>query len=143
MCSSFAEVRCERVSARLPPQPDPDLEAQGGGRVHQQTLTRVARMPVQISRGEVAHLAHLARLALPDSDLDQLAGELQVILDAVSQVQRAASADVAPTSHALPLTNVFRPDVVGPSLPQEVFVSQAPSWEDGRFRVPRMLEDEA
>jgi aspartyl-tRNA(Asn)/glutamyl-tRNA(Gln) amidotransferase subunit C len=98
-------------------------------------------MTVQITRDEVAHLAHLARLALPDAELDQLAGELQVILDAVSQVQVVASADVPPTSHALPLTNVFRPDTVAPSLPQVTFAAQAPAWEDGRFRVPRMLED--
>jgi aspartyl-tRNA(Asn)/glutamyl-tRNA(Gln) amidotransferase subunit C len=97
-------------------------------------------MPLR--RDEVAHLARLARIALSDDELDQLAGQLEVILGAVARVGEVAAADIPPTSHAVPLTNVFRPDVVRPSLPRDVVLAAAPAAEDGRFRVPRILDDE-
>ena len=53
----------------------------------------------------------------------------------------AARDDIEPMSHALPLTNVFRDDVVKPSLPQEAVLEAAPAVDDGRFRVPRILEE--
>ncbi len=93
----------------------------------------------KLSRDEVAHLARLARLAVTDEELDLFAGQLDVILDAVARVQEAADEDVAPTTHAVPMTNVTRPDVVTPSLPPEVVLAGAPAAEDGRFRVPRIL----
>jgi aspartyl-tRNA(Asn)/glutamyl-tRNA(Gln) amidotransferase subunit C len=51
--------------------------------------------------------------------------------------------DVAPTTHAVPMTNVTRPDVVRPSLPRDVVLAGAPAAEDDRFRVPRILQEEA
>jgi aspartyl-tRNA(Asn)/glutamyl-tRNA(Gln) amidotransferase subunit C len=54
-----------------------------------------------------------------------------------------AADDIPPTSHALPLTNVTRPDVVVPGLSQDEALSGAPAAEQGRFRVPRILEEEA
>lgn len=96
-----------------------------------------------ITRDEVAHLATLARIAMTDDELDAMAGQLQVILGAVATVGEVAAADVPPTSHALPLTNVFRRDEVRPSLSQAAALSGAPASEDGRFRVPRILDDEA
>ncbi len=95
-----------------------------------------------ITRAEVAHLARLARLALTDDELDRMASQLDVILGAVARVGEVASDDVPPTSHSVPLTNVFRPDVVTPSLPQEVVLAGAPASERGRFRVPRILDEE-
>jgi len=98
----------------------------------------------EITREEVAHLARLARLALEDAELDRLAGQLDVILGAVAEIKEATdAADVPPTSHAVPLENVFRPDVVTPSLPREQVLGGAPEAEEGRFRVPRILDDEA
>ena len=69
-------------------------------------------MPASLSRDEVAHLADLARIDLTDAELDHLAPQLSVILESVASIQGVTSADVPPTSHALPLTNVFREDVV-------------------------------
>jgi aspartyl-tRNA(Asn)/glutamyl-tRNA(Gln) amidotransferase subunit C len=97
----------------------------------------------KLSRDEVAHLARLARLAVTDEELDVFAGQLDVILDAVARVGDAAGEDVAPTTHAVPMTNVFRPDVVTPCLPREVILAAAPAAEDDRFRVPRILGEEA
>lgn len=95
-----------------------------------------------ITSGEVARLAVLARLALTEEETATLAGQLGVIVGAVSAVAEVSSAEVPPTSHPLPLTNVTRPDVIRPSLPREDVLAGAPAAEGGRFRVPRILDDE-
>jgi len=96
-----------------------------------------------ITRDEVANLARLARIALTDEELDHLAPQLEVILEAVARVGEVAAEDIPPTSHALPITNVVRPDEVRAVLSQQAALSGAPEAEDGRFRVPRILEEEA
>ncbi|MBI3687066.1 MAG: Asp-tRNA(Asn)/Glu-tRNA(Gln) amidotransferase subunit GatC [Actinobacteria bacterium] len=98
--------------------------------------------PSAITRAEVAHLARLARLAVTDDELDTLAGELDVILTSVARVQQVAAADIPPTSHAVPLTNVLRADEVRPSLPRQAVLAGAPAAEEERFRVPRILDEE-
>ena len=95
-----------------------------------------------ITRQEVAHLARLSRLALDDDELDHLATQLDVIIGAVARVSEVAADDIPPTSHAVPMTNVFRPDVLQPCLSQQDALSGAPEAEDGRFRVPRILDPE-
>jgi aspartyl-tRNA(Asn)/glutamyl-tRNA(Gln) amidotransferase subunit C len=95
-----------------------------------------------ISRDEVAHLAKLARLAVTEEELDVFAGQLDHILDAVAKVSEVAGKDIPPTSHAVPLTNVFRDDVVAPGLTQQQALAGAPAAEEGRFRVPRILGEE-
>jgi aspartyl-tRNA(Asn)/glutamyl-tRNA(Gln) amidotransferase subunit C len=97
---------------------------------------------VHIGRDDVAHLARLARLAVTDAELDIFAGQLDVILGAVARVSLVAAADIAPTTHAVPLTNVLRPDVVVPSLPRPDILAGAPSVEDFKFRVPQILAEE-
>jgi aspartyl-tRNA(Asn)/glutamyl-tRNA(Gln) amidotransferase subunit C len=95
-----------------------------------------------ITRDEVAHLARLARLDLHDDELDRMAAQLDVILSAVARVAEVATADVPPTSHSVPLTNVLRDDVVRPGLTPEQALSGAPAVEDQRFRVPRILDED-
>jgi aspartyl-tRNA(Asn)/glutamyl-tRNA(Gln) amidotransferase subunit C len=92
-----------------------------------------------ISRDEVAHLAKLARLAVTEAELDTFADQLDVILQSVARVGEVAAADIPPTSHAVPLTNVYRDDVVRESLRQRQALAGVPAAEDGRFRVPRIL----
>jgi aspartyl-tRNA(Asn)/glutamyl-tRNA(Gln) amidotransferase subunit C len=100
--------------------------------------------PARISRADVAHLARLARLAVTDEELDVFAGQLDVILGAVARVgEVTGSGDVAPMTHAVPMTNVFRPDEVVPSLPRAEVLAAAPDVEDDKFRVPRILAEEA
>ena len=96
----------------------------------------------EITRGEVAHLARLARLALDDEELDRLASQLDVILGAVARVGEVAADDIPPTSHVVPLTNVLREDQPQPSLDREAVLAVAPAAEDGRFRVPRILDED-
>ena len=93
----------------------------------------------QISRDEVAHLARLARLALTDDELDSYAGQLDAILEHVSQIQAVDVTGVEPTGNPLKDVNVFRTDVVEPCLTQEEALDQAPKAVDGRFAVPRIL----
>jgi aspartyl-tRNA(Asn)/glutamyl-tRNA(Gln) amidotransferase subunit C len=95
-----------------------------------------------ISIDEVAHLARLARLAVTQDELETFAGQLDVIVQAVARVGEVAAADIPPTSHAVPLTNVLREDVVMPGLPVEEALAGAPDAAEGRFRVPRILEEE-
>ena len=96
----------------------------------------------RISREEVAHLADLARIDLSADELDHLAPQLSVILDSIASISDVAGADVPPTSHPLPLTNVFREDVARPGLTAEQALAGAPEQEQGRFSVPRILGDE-
>lgn len=96
-----------------------------------------------ISRDDVAHLARLARLAVTDDELDVFASQLDVILGSVARVAEVAAADIPPTSHAVPMTNVYRADEVRPSLPRESVLAGAPDVEDDKFRVPKILGDEA
>jgi aspartyl-tRNA(Asn)/glutamyl-tRNA(Gln) amidotransferase subunit C len=95
-----------------------------------------------ITRDEVAHLARLSRLALADEELDHFAAQLDVIIGAVARVAEVAADDIPPSSHALPLTNVYRDDVVRPGLTAEEALSGAPAVEQQRFRVPRILGGE-
>ena len=95
-----------------------------------------------ISREEVAHLARLSRLAVTEEELDRFAGQLDVILQSVARVGEVAADDIPPTSHSVPLTNVYRDDVPTPSLTQDEALSGAPDAYEGRFRVPRILDEE-
>jgi aspartyl-tRNA(Asn)/glutamyl-tRNA(Gln) amidotransferase subunit C len=98
---------------------------------------------VALTPSDVADLARLARIELSADELEHLAPQLEVILDSVARVSEVAAEDIEPTSHALPLTNVFRDDVLRPSLPREEVLAGAPASELDRFRVPRILGEEA
>jgi len=95
-----------------------------------------------ITRDEVAHLARLSRLALTDQELDHFAGQLDVIIAAVARVQEVAAEGIPPTTHALPITNVFRDDVIVPPIGAAAALDQAPAAEQDRFRVPRILAED-
>lgn len=100
---------------------------------------------VHILPADVAHLAHLARLAVTEDELELFAGQLQVILGAVARVGEVATGGdaIEPMSHAVSMVNVFRPDEVRDCLPRELVLRGAPSVEDFKFRVPRILSEEA
>ena len=75
---------------------------------------------------DVADLARLARIELTDDELAHLAPQLEVILKSVAHVSDVAADDIPPTSHALPLTNVFRPDEVVPVVAARRCAGRAP-----------------
>lgn len=96
-----------------------------------------------LTTDDVARLAALARIELTDQELERMAPELDIILEAVASVSEVADADVPPMSHAMPLTNVFREDVVRTGLTQEQALAGAPATDEGKFLVPRILGEEA
>ena len=96
-----------------------------------------------ITREEVAHLADLARIDLSEAELDHLAPQLAVILDSIRSISEVAAEDIPPTSHPMPLTNVFREDLPRPCLTAEEALSGAPQVEEQRFAVPRILGEDA
>jgi aspartyl-tRNA(Asn)/glutamyl-tRNA(Gln) amidotransferase subunit C len=79
---------------------------------------------------------------MTSDELDHMATELESILGAVKRVQEVATADIAPTSHPLAMFNVFREDVVKPSLTNEQSLSGAPAKAEDRFKVPQILGEE-
>lgn len=81
-------------------------------------------------------MARLARLEIPEEELETVQSELGAILEAVSKVAELDLADVEPTSHPLDLSNVSDDDVPRPSLSQEEALANAPDPVDGAFRVP-------
>ncbi len=95
-----------------------------------------------ISRSEVAHLARLSRLAVTDDELDKFSGQLDVILQSIARISEVTAADIPPTSHSVPLTNVLREDVEVPCLTREAALAGAPDVAEDRFRVPRILDEE-
>jgi len=96
----------------------------------------------EISAEQVAHLANLARIALTEEEIAHLTTELGQIMQAVEQVSKVATPDVEPTSHPIPMQNVFRDDVVGDVLTVEQALSGAPEAADSRFVVSAILGEE-
>ncbi len=84
----------------------------------------------------------LARIQLNDDEVSRLTGQLDAIVDNIAKVSQVATADIVATSHPIPLSNVFRPDVVGQPLTHEQVLQNAPDQADGRFRVTAILGEE-
>jgi aspartyl-tRNA(Asn)/glutamyl-tRNA(Gln) amidotransferase subunit C len=96
----------------------------------------------EISAEQVAHLANLARIALTEEEIEHLTKELGQIMHAVEQVNQVATPDVPPTSHPIPMHNVFRDDVVGDTLTAEEALAGAPESDGSRFVVSAILGEE-
>jgi len=98
--------------------------------------------PSPIDAAQVAHLANLARIALTPDEIEKLTGELGIIIDSIATVSEVATPDVAATSHPIPMSNVFRPDVVGETLTTEQALAGAPEHDGSRFAVSAILGEE-
>ena len=96
----------------------------------------------EITPDLVRHLASLARILVTDEEVETLAGELSVIVYSVAKVNEAVQGDVVATSHPIPMANVFREDVIIPSLTQAQALSGAPDAFDGRFKVNAILDED-
>jgi aspartyl-tRNA(Asn)/glutamyl-tRNA(Gln) amidotransferase subunit C len=91
-----------------------------------------------ISEEEVRHVANLARLGLTEDEVKKMSGQLDAILESIDQIGELDLEDVPPTTNALNLTNVFRPDEPRQCLPPEEALSTAPDTVDDLFAVPRI-----
>lgn len=96
----------------------------------------------EITPDLVRHLANLARIDVNDQEVQLFAGQLGLIVDSMATIKAAVAGDVPATSHPIPMANVYREDVVEPSLTQEQALSAAPDSADGRFRVHAILDEE-
>jgi aspartyl-tRNA(Asn)/glutamyl-tRNA(Gln) amidotransferase subunit C len=94
-----------------------------------------------IDRAAVDHVARLARLDLTDEERERMRAELSQILEHAEKIQALDLDGVPPTSHSVSIRNALRPDEVTPSLDPEEVLANAPEVEDGRFKVPRIIED--
>ena len=93
----------------------------------------------RLTREDVAHVAHLARLDITDEEIDLYTGQLAAVLEHAADIAAIDLSGVPPTAHPLPISNVLRDDTLVPSLDREEVLGQAPAVEDGRFKVPRIL----
>jgi aspartyl-tRNA(Asn)/glutamyl-tRNA(Gln) amidotransferase subunit C len=96
----------------------------------------------EITPDLVRHLGVLARIQLSDEEVERLTGQLDAIVDNIAKVSEVATPEVAATSHPIPLSNVFRPDVPGDMLSLDEVLQNAPDAADGRFRVTAILGEE-
>lgn len=94
----------------------------------------------KISKEEVKHVAHLARLAITEEDAEKFAVQLGKITDFVEQLNELDTTNVEPTSHVLPLVNVMREDVAKEGLPLEKVMLNVKNQEAGQIKVPSIME---
>jgi aspartyl-tRNA(Asn)/glutamyl-tRNA(Gln) amidotransferase subunit C len=93
-----------------------------------------------LDRGTVLRVARLARLRLVESEIDDYLQKLSTILEYVEQLKEVSTDGVEPMAHAVELNNVFREDVVVPSLPRELALSNAPKSDGKFFLVPQIID---
>jgi len=97
---------------------------------------------MKITNKEVEYVARLARLELTDEEKEKYTGQLEHILGYIGQLNQLDTAQVPPTSHVLPLANVWREDVARPLSPEDVerLLANAPDRDDNFFRVKKVIE---
>lgn len=95
-----------------------------------------------LSRADVEHVAHLARLGLTDDELDRLEGELNHILDQAAILARVTTDAIPPTAQVIELENILRDDAARPSLSVAEALANAPAREGDHVVVPAILGGE-
>jgi aspartyl-tRNA(Asn)/glutamyl-tRNA(Gln) amidotransferase subunit C len=94
-----------------------------------------------LSRSDVEHVAHLARLGLTDDELTLLEGQLNHILDQYAILAELPTDDIPPTAQTIELENILRDDVVRPSLTAEDVLGNAPGRQGEFIVVPSILDE--
>ena len=98
--------------------------------------------PEKITLAEVRHVAKLSRLALDEARLEKFSAQLGSILEYIAKISEVDVTGVEPMAHALPIHNVFREDLVEPSLPLEKVLQNAPDCDGPFFKVPKIIGGE-
>jgi len=102
----------------------------------------IGHMP-ELSRRDVEHVAHLARLGLTDAELGLLQGQLNHILDQYEKLAELDTEAIPPTAQTIELENILRDDVITESLSVEAVLRNAPDSAGGYIVVPAVLADES
>ncbi len=95
---------------------------------------------MKITRQEVEHVARLARLDLTEDEKEAFTGQMNAILAYVEKLNELETGNITPTSHAVPMDNAFRDDLVTSSIGLEAALSNAPDRAESFFRVPKVIE---
>jgi len=95
---------------------------------------------MKIIREQVQHVAKLARLSLSDDEVAMFTGQMADILAYVEKLNELNTDGIVPTSHAVPMENAFRDDVVRPSIGADAALANAPDRIADFFRVPKVIE---
>lgn len=96
---------------------------------------------MSLSKGQVEHVARLARVGLTDDDIERFSHQLSDVLDYFDRLRQVDTENVPPTSHTLPLHNVMREDEPQPACDVADILDNAPDVEDDRIRVRAILEE--
>lgn len=95
---------------------------------------------LKITKEQVEHVAHLARLNLTDEEKEQMTKDMEAIIEFADQINALDISDVDPTAHVIPINNVFREDEVRPSMDRDELLKNAPNQDSGCFSVPKIVE---
>ena len=98
-------------------------------------------MAKKIDEKQVRKVAKLSRLELTEAEVEEFTGQLSAILDYVEKINELDTENVQPLAHCLPISNVFREDIVKESLGTEKTLSNAPQRDGEFFKVPKILDD--
>ncbi|MGA1863824.1 MAG: Asp-tRNA(Asn)/Glu-tRNA(Gln) amidotransferase subunit GatC [bacterium] len=96
---------------------------------------------MKITKEQVEYVANLAKLDISAEEKEIFTKQLDSILSYMDKLNQLDTRDIDPTSHVLPIKNIFREDEVKSSLPLEKALANAPDRKDGFFRVPRVIEE--
>ena len=95
---------------------------------------------MKITKGEVEHVALLARLKFTEGDQERITTQLNSILEYMDQLRKLDTTRVEPTFHAVARTNVFREDGISSSMDRDLLLNNGPDCDHGFFRVPKIIE---
>lgn len=95
---------------------------------------------MKVTRETIEHVAGLARLNISEAEKDRLTLEMEKIISYVDKLNELDTSGVKPMEHVIPLKNVLREDNVEKSYDKDIILSNAPSSEDGCFKVPKVVE---
>jgi aspartyl-tRNA(Asn)/glutamyl-tRNA(Gln) amidotransferase subunit C len=95
---------------------------------------------MKITKKEVEYVARLARLALSEAEKEKMTAQLDSILQYVDTLNKLDTKNVEPTSHVLPLNNVWREDITRPSTPRDEILANAPDQAEGFYKVKKVIE---
>ena len=95
---------------------------------------------MKVTKKDLENVAVLSRLAIPADKEEQYTNQLNDVLTYMENLNSINTDDVQPIAHVLPISNVFRDDVVKESLDRDLALSNAPLKDDGYFKVPKILE---
>ena len=94
---------------------------------------------MKITEKEVLYVANLARLDIDKDAIDTFAHQIGKILEYIDTLNRVDTSGVAPTTHVIGLSNVFRDDIENPFADRDAALANAPEKEDGQFLVPKVV----